>query len=75
MLNLTDDNLGYCDRLVKAVITVDMTKYLFEKLTLIRNSIVDFKPNSLLSYTYFECFITIIFLGDRYSMTNGFKTN
>ncbi|VDI57330.1 Hypothetical predicted protein [Mytilus galloprovincialis] len=80
-LNFTKVNPGYCDGLVRApyavIITADMTKYLrnicLRKLILIRNGIVDFKPNSLLSYKYPECFVTIVFSGDRFSITNGFK--
>ncbi|CAC5423345.1 unnamed protein product [Mytilus coruscus] len=81
-LNFTEVNPGYCDGLIRApyavIINADMTKYLqkvcLRKLILIRNGIVDFKPNSLLSYNHPECFVTIIFSGDRFSMTNGFKT-
>ncbi|VDI30286.1 Hypothetical predicted protein [Mytilus galloprovincialis] len=81
-LNFTEVNPGYCDGLIRApyavIITPEMTKYLrkvcLRKLILIRNGIVDFKPNSLLSYNHPECFVTIIFSGDRFSMTNGFKT-
>ncbi|CAG2254727.1 unnamed protein product [Mytilus edulis] len=74
-------NQGYCDGLVRTpfavTITAEMMKYLqnicVQKLVMIRNGIVDFKPNSLLLHYHPECFKEIEFSGNRFSIMNGFK--
>ncbi|XP_052070610.1 toll-like receptor 4 isoform X1 [Mytilus californianus] len=74
-------NPGYCDGSVRSpyavIVTANMMKYLqnicVRKLSMIKNGIVDFKPNSLLFYHHPECFKEIEFSGNRFSIMNGFK--
>ncbi|VDH97026.1 Hypothetical predicted protein [Mytilus galloprovincialis] len=74
-------NPGYCDGSIRSpmavTITAEMMKYLqnicVQKLVMIRNGIVDFKPKSLLNHYHPECFKEIEFSGNRFSIMNGFK--